>query len=132
MKNHVKGFGQFINESNRYYQTFESENMEEMKIDLSLLEMKIKLIRKIDDLMEETGYRDEDLSNSIESVLRQAEEHDYDGEVDIRESRTGRVILLFKPTPSRFHRSSFYKNVVRPLVGGMQGGHTFGGGRGKY
>ena len=123
MKNHVKGFGQFINESNRYHQTFESENMEEMKI---------RLIRKIDDLMEETGYRDEDLSNSIESVLRQAEEHGYDGEVDIRESRTGRVILLFKPTPSRFHRSGFYKNVVRPLVGGMQGGHTFGGGRGKY
>lgn len=123
MKNHVKGFGQFIHESNRYHQTFESENMEEMKI---------RLIRKIDDLMEETGYRDEDLSNSIESVLRQAEEHGYDGEVDIRESRTGRVILLFKPTPSRFHRSNFYKNVVSPLVGGMQGGHTFGGGRGKY
>lgn len=123
MKNHVKGFGQFINESNQYQHTYESENKEAMKIEL---------IRKIDDLMEETGYRDEDLSNSVESVLRQAEEHGYDGEVDIRESRTGRVILLFKPTPSRFHRSSFYKNVVSPLVGGMQGGHTFGGGRGKY
>lgn len=123
MKNHVKGFGQFIHESNQYQHTYESENKEAMKIEL---------IRKIDDLMEETGYRDEDLSNSVESVLRQAEEHGYDGEVDIRESRTGRVILLFKPTPSRFHRSGFYKNVVSPLVGGMQGGHTFGGGRGKY
>ncbi|CAB4174770.1 hypothetical protein UFOVP972_76 [uncultured Caudovirales phage] len=123
MKNHIKGFSQFVNESAQYTHTFESENKESMKIEL---------IRKIDDAMEEEGLSDEDLANSIESVLRQAEENGYDGDVEVRQSRTGRIVLLFKPTPSRFHRSDFYKNVVRPMVGGMSGGHTFGGGRGKY
>jgi hypothetical protein len=90
---------------------------------------RIDLIRKIDDLMEELELTDDDLYNSIESVLRQAEEHSYDGEVDVKQGRTGRIVLLFRPTPSKFHQSGFYKNVVSPLVGGMRGGHTFGGGR---
>lgn len=120
MKDHVKSFDLFVNES---FNITESHNKESMQINL---------IRKIDDMLEEAGLTDADLANSIDSVLRQAEEHGYDGDVDIRESRTGRIVLLFKPTPSRFHRSNFYKNVVSPLVGGMQGGHTFGGGRGKY
>jgi len=120
MKNHVKSFDRFVNES---AYVLESRNAESMKIDL---------IRKIDDAMEEEGVTDVDLVNSIESVIRQAEEHGYDGDVYVRHSRTGNTVLVFKPTPSRFHRSDFYKNVVSPLVGGMQGGHTFGGGRGKY
>lgn len=123
MKNHVKGFGQFVNESTYYSEAFESQNKESMMVDL---------IRKIDDMLEEEGLTDADLVNSIDSVIRQAEEHGYDGDVTIKQSRTGNIVLLFKPTPSRFHRSGFYKNVVSPLVGGMQGGHTFGGGRGKY
>jgi hypothetical protein len=90
---------------------------------------KTDLIRKIDDLMEELELTDEDLYNSIDSVIRQAEEHNYDGEVDVKQGRTGRIVLIFKPTPSKFHQSGFYKNVVSPMVGGMRGGHTFGGGR---
>jgi hypothetical protein len=90
---------------------------------------KTDLIRKIDDLMEELELTDEDLYNSIDSVIRQAEEHNYDGEVDVKQGRTGRIVLIFRPTPSKFHQSGFYKNVVSPMVGGMRGGHTFGGGR---
>ena len=97
------------------------------KKDLEL--RRIDLIRKIDDLMEELELTDDDLYNSIESVITQAEEHNYDGEVDVKQGRTGRIVLLFRPTPSKFHQSGFYKNVVSPLVGGMRGGHTFGGGR---
>jgi hypothetical protein len=123
MKNHVKGFGQFVNESGYYSETFESQNKESMMTDL---------IRKIDDALEEEGLTDSDLVNSVDSVIRQAEEHGYDGEVYVRHSRTGNTVLVFEPTPSRFHRSNFYKNVVSPLVGGMGSGHTFGGGRGKY
>ena len=97
------------------------------KKDLEL--RKVDLIRKIDDLMEELELTDDDLYNSIESVIRQAEDHNYDGEVDVKQGRTGRIVLIFKPSPSKFHQSGFYKNVVSPLVGGMRGGHTFGGGR---
>jgi len=88
------------------------------KRDLEL--RKIDLIRKIDDLMEEMGLTDDDLHNSIDSVIRQAEENNYDGEVDIRQSRTGRVILLFKSAPSKFHQSGFYKNFAEPLAGGLK------------
>jgi delta 1-pyrroline-5-carboxylate dehydrogenase len=88
------------------------------KKDLEL--RKIDLIRKIDDLMEEMGLTDGDLHNSIDSVIRQAEENNYDGEVDIRQSRTGRIVLLFKPTPSKLHRSGFYKNFAEPLAGGLK------------
>ena len=97
------------------------------KKDLEL--RRVELIRKIDDLMEELELTDDDLYNSIESVIRQAEDHNYDGEVDVKQGRTGRIVLIFKPSPSKFHQSGFYKNVVGPLVGGMRGGHTFGGGR---
>jgi len=92
-------------------------------------ERKIDLIRKIDDALEEFGIADADLFNSVDSVLRQAEQDNYDGEVEISQSRTGRVVLVFKPNPSKIQRSRFYRNVMSPMVGGMKGGHTFGGGR---
>ena len=88
------------------------------KRDLEL--RKIDLIRKIDDLMEEMELTDDDLYNSIDSVIRQAEENNYDGEIDIRQSRTGRVVLVFKPAPSKFHQSGFYKNFAEPLAGGLK------------
>jgi hypothetical protein len=88
------------------------------KKDLEL--RKIDLIRKIDDLMEEMELTDDDLHNSIDSVIRQAEENNYDGEVDIRQSRTGRVVLVFKAAPSKFHQSGFYKNFAEPLAGGLK------------
>jgi hypothetical protein len=88
------------------------------KKDLEL--RKIDLIRKIDDLMEEMELTDDDLYNSIDSVIRQAEENNYDGEVDIRQSRTGRVVLVFKAAPSKFHQSGFYKNFAEPLAGGLK------------
>jgi hypothetical protein len=88
------------------------------KKDLEL--RRIDLIRKIDDLMEELELTDDDLYNSIESVVRQAEEHNYDGEVDVKQGRTGRIVLLFKPTPSKFHQSGFYKNFAEPLTQGLR------------
>jgi hypothetical protein len=81
---------------------------------------KMDLIRKIDDLMEEMELTDDDLYNSIESVIRQAEENNFDGEVDVKQGRTGRIVLLFKPTPSKLHRSGFYKNFAEPLAGGLK------------
>lgn len=92
-------------------------------------ERKIDLIRKIDDALEEFGIVDADLYNSIDSVLRQAEQDNYDGEVEVSQSRTGRVVLVFKANPSKIQRSKFFRNVMSPMVGGMKGGHTFGGGR---
>jgi hypothetical protein len=88
------------------------------KRDLEL--RKVDLIRKIDDLMEEMELTDDDLYNSIDSVIRQAEENNYDGEIDIRQSRTGRVVLVFKAAPSKFHQSGFYKNFAEPLAGGLK------------
>jgi len=81
---------------------------------------KIDLIRKIDDLMEELELTDDDLYNSIESVIRQAEENNFDGEVDVKQGRTGRIVLLFRPSPSKFHQSGFYKNFAEPLAGGLK------------
>ena len=81
---------------------------------------KMDLIRKIDDLMEELELTDEDLYNSIESVIRQAEEHNFDGEIDVKQGRTGRIVLLFKPSPSKFHQSGFYKNFAEPLAAGLK------------
>lgn len=81
---------------------------------------KIDLIRKIDDLMEELELTDDDLYNSIESVIRQAEENNFDGEVDVKQGRTGRIVLLFRPTPSKFRQSGFYKNFAEPLAGGLK------------
>jgi hypothetical protein len=81
---------------------------------------KIDLIRKIDDLMEEMELTDDDLYNSIESVIRQAEENNFDGEVDVKQGRTGRIVLLFRPSPSKFHQSGFYKNFAEPLAGGLK------------
>lgn len=81
---------------------------------------KMDLIRKIDDLMEELELTDDDLYNSIDSVIRQAEEHNYDGEVDVKQGRTGRIVLLFRPTPSKFHQSGFYKNFAEPLAAGLK------------
>ena len=88
------------------------------KKDLEL--RKVDLIRKIDDLMEEMELTDDDLHNSIDSVIRQAEENNYDGEVDIKQSRTGRIVLVFKAAPSKFHQSGFYKNFAEPLAGGLK------------
>lgn len=88
------------------------------KKDLEL--RKVDLIRKIDDLMEEMELTDDDLHNSIDSVIRQAEENNYDGEVDIKQSRTGRIVLVFKASPSKFHQSGFYKNFAEPLAGGLK------------
>jgi hypothetical protein len=90
--------------------------------------MKTELIRKIDDLLEEYNLTDDDLYNSINSVINKASENNYDGEVNVRQSRTGNIVLVFTPNPTRLQKSGFYKNVVRPLVGGMKGGHTFGSG----
>jgi hypothetical protein len=81
---------------------------------------KMDLIRKIDDLMEEMELTDDDLYNSIESVIRQAEENNFDGEVDVKQGRTGRIVLLFRPSPSKFHQSGFYKNFAEPLAGGLK------------
>jgi hypothetical protein len=81
---------------------------------------RIELIRQIDDMMEEEGLTDDDLYNSIESVLRQAEENNYDGRLTIEQGRTGRIVLIFRPAPSKFHQSSFYKNFAEPLTQGMR------------
>lgn len=89
-----------------------------------------ELIRKIDDLLEEYELTDEELQNSVGSVLRQAEDSGFDGEVRIDFARrSGRPLLVFKANPSKFERSKFYKNVMRPMVGGMKGGHEFGSGQ---
>jgi hypothetical protein len=92
-------------------------------------ERKIELIRAIDDLLEEYNLTDDDLFNSIDSVLRKAEESNYEGEVDLKQGRSGNIVLTFKESPSKFHQSKFYQNVVKPMVGGMRGGHSFAGGR---
>jgi hypothetical protein len=92
-------------------------------------ERKIELIRAIDDLLEEYNLTDNDLYNSIDSVLNKAEQYNYDGEVELKQGRTGNIVLVFKEKPSKFHQSKFYQNVVKPMVGGMSSGHSFGGGR---
>jgi hypothetical protein len=97
-----------------------------------LEERKMDLIRKIDDALEEHGLTDSDLYNSIDSVIRQAESDNYDGEVEISQSRTGRIVLRFIANPTKLQKSKFFKNIMSPMVGGMKGGHTFGGGRGNY
>ena len=125
MKNQIKTFGQFINES-RTYGSRENRNrlgvheniMGPSNKDLQL--RMVDLIRQIDDLLEELELTDADLYNSIDSVLKQAKEHKYDGTVDIQQGRTGRIVLLFKPTPSKFHQSNFYKNFAEPLTQGLR------------
>ena len=93
-------------------------------------ERRVELIRKIDDLLEEYELTDQDLQNSVDSVLRQAEENGFDGEVKITSARrSGRPILVYRPNPTKFQKSGFYRNVVRPMVGGMKGGHEFGSGQ---
>lgn len=89
---------------------------------------KIELIRQIDDLLEEYNLTDDDLYNSIDSVLRQAEESGYDGEVNLKQGRTGNIVLMFKANPSKYHKSRFYQNFVQPMIGGLRGGHNFGSG----
>lgn len=117
MKNQIKTFNQFINESRRHSEVQESLFGPSEK-DLEL--RKMDLIRKIDDALEEEGLTDADLYNSVESVIRQAEQHDYDGKISIEQGRTGRIVMLFKPTPSKFYKSSFYKNFAEPLTQGMR------------
>ena len=93
-------------------------------------ERRVELIRKIDDLLEEYELTDQDLQNSVDSVLRQAEENGFDGEVKITSARrSGRPILVYKANPTKFQKSGFYKNVVKPMVGGLKGGHEFGSGQ---
>ena len=93
-------------------------------------ERRVELIRKIDDLLEEYELTDQDLQNSVDSVLRQAEENGFDGEVKITSARrSGRPILVYKSNPTKFQKSGFYKNVVKPMVGGLKGGHEFGSGQ---
>lgn len=92
-------------------------------------ERRMELIRKIDDLLEEYEITDNELQNSVDSVLRQAEDNGFDGEVMIQTARrSGRPILLYKPNPTRFQKSGFYRNVMKPMVGGMRRGHEFGSG----
>jgi hypothetical protein len=101
-----------------------------------LEERKTELIRKIDDLLEEYNLTEEDLfdpsrgrgMSPIDRVLRKAEEDGFNGEVKLEQGRGGNLVLLFVPAPSKFHKSKFYQNVVKPMVGGMKGGHEFGGG----
>lgn len=92
-------------------------------------ERRVDLIRKIDDLLEEYELTDQDLQNSVDSVLRQAEDNGFDGEVRIETARrSGRPLLVYKPNPTKFEKSKFYQNVMRPMVGGMRSGHKFGSG----
>jgi len=116
----------------------DAPEMEEGELDEGLFgpsaeekeERRQELIRKIDDLLEEYELTDEELQNSVGSVLRQAEDSGFDGEVKIDFARrTGRPLLVYKPNPSKFQKSGFYRNVVRPMVGGMKGGHEFGSGQ---
>ena len=82
--------------------------------------------------MENEGLTDDDLKNSVMSVLKQAESNDYDGDVEISFARrSGQPMLIYNENPSKFHQSKFYKNIMEPMTGGMRSGHTFGGGRRK-
>lgn len=93
-------------------------------------ERKSELIRKIDDVLEKYEMTEDDLQNSVASVLRQAEENGFEGEVKIDYARrSGRPLLVYTPNPSRIERSKFYKNVMKPMVGGMKRGHEFGSGQ---
>lgn len=122
----------------------EAPEMEEGELDEALFgpgkeeleSSRTELIRKIDDLLEEYNLTEEDLYDPsrgrglspIDRVLKVAEEDNYNGEVKIDQGRTGNVILKFVPAPSKFHKSKFYQNVMKPMVGGMKRGHEFGGG----
>lgn len=87
------------------------------------------LEERIQELLDEEGITEDELRNSVESVLRRASENDYDGEVSLTTARrSGEPILMYKPNPTRFQKSGFYRNVVKPMVGGMRGGHEFGSG----
>lgn len=99
--------------------------------DEEIEERKIELIRNIDDLLENEGLTDDDLRNSVESVLRKAQGNHYDGEVEIRTSSKGEPMLIYRENPSKLEKSWLYKNVMEPAVGGLRSGHTFGGGRKK-
>jgi hypothetical protein len=100
-------------------------------------ERRVELIRKIDDLLEEYNLTEEDLydpsrgrgMSPIDRVLRKAEEDGFNGEVKLEQGRGGNLVLLFVPAPSKFHKSKFYQNVVKPMVGGLKGGHEFGSGQ---
>ena len=93
-----------------------------------LEELKADLIRRMDDLLEENGLEEEDLINSIESVLEKAKDSNYRGDVRITTTSKGMPMFKFEAEPSRFHKSKFYKNIMEPMVGGMKSGHSFGGG----
>ncbi len=82
-----------------------------------LEERKMDLIRKIDDALEEHGLTDSDLYNSIDSVIRQAESDNYDGEVEISQSRTGRIVLRFIANPTKLQKSKFFKNIMSLWLG---------------
>jgi hypothetical protein len=97
---------------------------------MELEQRKIDLIRAIDDLLEEYNLTDDDLYNSVDSVVKQAAEDGYDGEVKLMQGRSGNVVLKFIANPTKFQKSKFYQNVVKPMVGGMRQGHGFGSGRG--
>ena len=97
-----------------------SEEIEQRKNDLE---------ERIQELLDEEGISEDELKNSVEAVLRRASENDYDGEVSLKTARrSGEPLLVYTPNPTRFERSKFYQNVMRPMVGGMRQGHKFGSG----
>jgi hypothetical protein len=92
-----------------------------------------ELVNKIYELLDSEGVSEEDLVVSVNTVLRRAEEDNYDGEVRLtygkRGRNEGRPILVFEKNPSWIEKTKFYKNVMKPMVGGMKGGHEFGSGQ---
>jgi len=85
----------------------------------------------------ELGIEEEDLYKSLESTLNAAEENNYEMDeedpnpIKVKRASDGRPFLIVKPPQSKFHKSKFYQNVMQPMVGGLKGGHTFGGGSGN-
>ena len=119
---------------------YEIDDMEEGELDEGLFgpskeekeQRKNELMDKINALLDEEGIDESELVSSVNSVLRKAEEDNFDGEVKITYGRRGRnegrPMIVFRRNPTKFEKSGFYKNVVRPMVGGMRGGHEFGSG----
>ncbi len=91
------------------------------------------LRNKLEAKLMELGLEEDDLYKSLESTLNAAEEDNYEGDDIIvkRSGSTGEPFLVVKSPESKFHKSKFYQNVMQPMVGGLKGGHTFGGGSGN-
>ena len=98
-----------------------------------MIERRRKLKEKLKEKLVELGVEEKDLHKSLEATLNAAEEDNYKGDEIVvkRAASDGKLFLKVKSPESKFHQSKFYRNVMQPMVGGMKGGHNFGGGPGN-